>query len=125
MAAAIAILLFLAALGLALLPLALGSSATGGGATGPHEDERRRELERIRDGIVASIRDVDLDLAMGKLSEDDHRDLRASLKAQAVEILQTLDGESEAARRGRAGGDFVSEPGSEGGLPAPEDGDRG
>jgi hypothetical protein len=67
------------------------------------ERERRREaelaeLEAAKEAKYREIRDAELDLQTGKLSEEDHRALDAGLRAEAVELLRRED-----AVRGRAG----------------------
>jgi hypothetical protein len=49
------------------------------------------QLEAARDAKFREIRDAEMDLRTGKLSEDDHRTLDATLRAEAVEILRELD----------------------------------
>lgn len=51
--------------------------------SGPSESLARRE----REGLYASIHDLDHDFETGKLSEEDHRSLRAELRARAVDLL--------------------------------------
>ena len=54
------------------------------------------ELEAERDAKYREIRDAELDLRTGKLSEADHAALDSSLRAEAVQILHRLD-EAQAA----------------------------
>jgi hypothetical protein len=49
------------------------------------------ELEAERDAKYREIRDAELDLRTGKLSETDHAAIDRSLRAEAVEILHRLD----------------------------------
>jgi outer membrane murein-binding lipoprotein Lpp len=49
------------------------------------------ELEAERDAKYREIRDAELDLRTGKLSEADHATIDRSLRAEAVEILHRLD----------------------------------
>ncbi len=49
------------------------------------------QLEAARDAKYREIRDAEMDLRTGKLSEEDHRALDATLRAEAVEILRELD----------------------------------
>lgn len=53
--------------------------------------ERRAELEVARDVKLREIRDAELDLRMGKLSDEDFRRTDAELRAQALEIVRELD----------------------------------
>jgi hypothetical protein len=54
-------------------------------------DDRRADLEAAKEAKYREIKDAELDLRMGKLSEDDWRALDAELRAQAIEILRDLD----------------------------------
>lgn len=49
------------------------------------------ELEAARDAKYREIRDAELDLQTGKLSEEDWRALDGTLRAEAIEILHQLD----------------------------------
>ncbi|MGZ4165859.1 MAG: hypothetical protein ACXVSA_03985 [Solirubrobacteraceae bacterium] len=49
------------------------------------------ELEAEREAKYREIRDAELDLRTGKLSEADHAAIDQSLRAEAVEILHRLD----------------------------------
>ncbi|MGZ4274407.1 MAG: hypothetical protein ACXVRP_11685 [Solirubrobacteraceae bacterium] len=49
------------------------------------------ELEAAREAKYREIRDAELDLRTGKLSEADHAAIDQSLRAEAVEILHRLD----------------------------------
>jgi type II secretory pathway component PulM len=55
------------------------------------EDDRHAELEAAKEAKYREIRDADLDLQMGKLSEADHRAIDRELRAQAIEILRQID----------------------------------
>jgi hypothetical protein len=52
---------------------------------------RLAELEAAKEAKYREIRDAQLDLAMGKLSPEDHRALDRELRAEAIEILMKLD----------------------------------
>ena len=54
------------------------------------------ELEAARDAKYREIRDAELDLRTGKLSNDDYRATDTTLRAEAIEILRELDGAREA-----------------------------
>ena len=49
------------------------------------------ELEARKEAKYREIRDAEMDLRTGKLSEEDHRVLDRHLRAEAVEILKALD----------------------------------
>ena len=51
----------------------------------------REELEAERDAKYREIRDAEMDLRTGKLSEDDHREVDGTLRAEALEILERLE----------------------------------
>jgi flagellar biosynthesis/type III secretory pathway M-ring protein FliF/YscJ len=58
--------------------------------------DRIAELEARKEAKYREIRDAEMDLRTGKLSEDDHRALDRQLRAEAIEVLHALD---EAAER--------------------------
>jgi hypothetical protein len=49
------------------------------------------ELEAARDAKYREIREAELDLRTGKLSESDYEAIDGTLRAEAVEILHRLD----------------------------------
>src|SRR6202012_4850620 len=49
------------------------------------------ELEAARDAKYREIRDAELDVRTGKLSDEDYAALDGSLRAEAVDILHRLD----------------------------------
>jgi len=49
------------------------------------------ELEARKQAKYREIRDAEMDLRTGKLSEEDHRHLDRQLRAEAVVILKALD----------------------------------
>ena len=62
----------------------------------------RQELRKQL--ILDNIADLDFEFAMGKLSDDDYRDLRESLKAQAAQFTEQIDvlGQADAELTGAA-----------------------
>ncbi len=62
---------------------------------GSRESERTAnrvaELEAARDAKYLEIRDAELDLRTGKLSDDDYAAIDRSLRAEAIEIMHALD----------------------------------
>jgi hypothetical protein len=50
-----------------------------------------QQLEAARDAKYREIRDAEMDLRTGKLSEEDHRALDRTLRAEAMQILRELD----------------------------------
>ncbi|HEV2074674.1 MAG TPA: hypothetical protein VGR10_00380 [Thermoleophilaceae bacterium] len=57
----------------------------------PGEDQRLAALQAAKEAKYREIRDAELDLRMGKLSEADHRAVDRELRAQAIEILRDID----------------------------------
>jgi hypothetical protein len=55
------------------------------------EEGRRADLEAAKVSKYREIRDAEMDLRTGKLSEDDWRELDRRLRAEAIEILHALD----------------------------------
>jgi hypothetical protein len=53
--------------------------------------DRVAELEAARDAKYREIRDAELDVQTGKLSDDDFAALDGTLRAEAVDILHELD----------------------------------
>ena len=49
------------------------------------------ELEARKEAKYREIRDAEMDLRTGKLSDEDHRVLDRQLRAEAVAILRALD----------------------------------
>ncbi len=63
-----------------------------------HEAAEVAELEAARDAKYREIRDAELDLHTGKLSDDDYAAVDSGLRAEAVEILHRLDEARDAER---------------------------
>jgi hypothetical protein len=61
----------------------------------PVEEAEDSKLLVEKDRQLAEIRDLDMDFATGKLTEDDYRTLRARSLAQAAATMRALD-EAEA-----------------------------
>ncbi len=51
----------------------------------------REQLEAAKEAKYREIRDAQLDLQMGKLSAEDHREIERGLRAEAIELLRRLD----------------------------------
>ncbi len=56
------------------------------------EQERRAELEAAREAKYREIRDAELDYRTGKLSAGDYGTIDAQLRAEALAILDELEG---------------------------------
>jgi hypothetical protein len=52
---------------------------------------RTAELEAARDAKYREIRDAELDLRTGKLSDEDYAAIDQTLRAEAIEIMRALD----------------------------------
>jgi hypothetical protein len=92
---ALACLLGLAVLAWLLLPVA----REAGGFEKPPSDERS-ELEDLyiqREGLYATLKELDFDHETAKLLDEDYRELRARYSAEAIRVLKRID-EIEAAR---------------------------
>jgi hypothetical protein len=87
-------------------PLRAARSVERAGAPGEDEQARqsaasggyeRAELEAERETKYREIRDAELDLRTGKLSDEDYEAIDSGLRAEALELLdrlETLDGKS-------------------------------
>ncbi len=69
------------------------------------DEESISALAREREALIWSIRDLDHDFETGKISEEDHREMRDSLRSRAVALLRQDRAES-------------STSGSQGAVPA-------
>jgi hypothetical protein len=63
----------------------------GAPAPAEAEDAGVAELEARKQALYRQIRDAELDLAQGKLSEPDWRRLDSELRREAVEVLKRID----------------------------------
>ena len=76
---------------LALVALVVTGPLRRRGEPERRDDARRSELEAAKEAKYREIRDAELDLRMGKLSEEDHRAIDRELRAEAIAILRELD----------------------------------
>lgn len=60
---------------------------------GAHEDAspERAELEAAREAKYREIRDAELDFRTGKLSQEDYASIDATLRGEALEILDAIE----------------------------------
>jgi hypothetical protein len=83
------------ALGILVLALVVAWVVLGPLRRGPEidkrEDDQRAALEAAKEAKYREIRDAELDLQMGKLSEEDWKAIDSELRAQAIEILRQID----------------------------------
>jgi hypothetical protein len=67
-----------------------------------------RALEAARDSKLQEIRDAEMDMRTGKLSDEDYRAIDGTLRSEAVQILELLDdavAHEDAVRAAEAAGD--------------------
>ena len=86
MALAVAALLLLGAFLIILAPLVLGVAAREAPRPGA-------ELEARREWLLSDQKELDLDLAMGKVAPDDHAAVKRSLEDETVTVMALLDRE--------------------------------
>jgi hypothetical protein len=83
------------ALGILVLALVVAWVVLGPLRRGPEidkrEDDQRAALEAAKEAKYREIRDAELDLRMGKLSEEDWQAIDAELREQAIAILREID----------------------------------
>lgn len=68
------------------------------------EDQFRRQV------ALAALRDIEYDYATGKMDEEDYRELKAELSAEALRILETLRDQEEISGDGAAPEEAGAEP---------------
>lgn len=51
----------------------------------------KARLRREKDGLLASLREMEFDFRTGKLAEGDYAAMRSDLEARAIETLRQLD----------------------------------
>ena len=71
--------------------LVTGPLRAGAAAVEDADAARREDLEAAKEAKYREIRDAELDLRTGKLSEADWRILDRELRVEAMEILRQLD----------------------------------
>jgi hypothetical protein len=65
-----------------------------GDADHDESPDRIAELEARKEAKYREIRDAEMDMRTGKLSQDDYALLDGQLRAEAVDILRALDDEA-------------------------------
>lgn len=82
-----------ALLGAALVGLLRAAGALLGANrdTGPVDARHKDDLAREKTLVLRSLKDLEFDHAMGKLSDRDFEDMAARLRARAVRIMKSLD----------------------------------
>ncbi len=86
---ALAPLLVILALGLVVL--VVGGPLRAGRSEEEVVSSRLAALETAKEAKYREIRDAELDLRTGKLTEDEHRAVDRQLRQEAVAILRELD----------------------------------
>jgi type II secretory pathway component PulM len=76
-----------------------------------------RALEAARDSKLQEIRDAEMDLRTGKLSDEDYEAIDRALRGEAVQILEQLDDAIEHERAARAAEAAGVDGGSDRGAP--------
>ena len=76
---------------LVVIVVVVGAPLRRRGEQEAEESAERAELEAARDAKYREIRDAELDMRTGKLSDADWRSQDRALRAEAVEILRRLD----------------------------------
>lgn len=67
-----------------------------------------RQLQERKEQLYSSIKELDFDQQLGKLSAEDHARLRGQLESQALEVMQQLDA-LDGHSRSRDGADPLQE----------------
>jgi hypothetical protein len=55
------------------------------------EERRLSELQAERDRVLATLQDLDMDQAMGKILQEDYQAQRAALLLRGAEVLKAID----------------------------------
>ena len=88
---ALVLLMVIVLLGVVVLLVSAPLRRGGAAAAEEREENERADLEAARDAKYREIRDAELDLRTGKLSDADWRAQDRALRAEAVDILRRLD----------------------------------
>jgi len=64
------------------------------GLAPPPDDPRTADLLEAKQSVYRSIVDLEMDHEMGKMDRDDYLQLRQQSKAEALHILQELEGDN-------------------------------
>jgi type II secretory pathway component PulM len=93
----VAYVIVLVVLAVAVYAISAPLRAQRRGAESDLNAARIAELEAAREAKYREIRDAELDLRTGKLSQEDYEAIDTSLRAEAIEILHALDRAGERA----------------------------
>ncbi|MDY7033902.1 MAG: hypothetical protein SVY10_18565 [Thermodesulfobacteriota bacterium] len=74
-------------------------------------DERLRELNLRKEGACATIKELEFDLEMGKVSKEDYETLKGQYTREAVDSMKEIDKlrSNKTKKRGRAKKDIAME----------------
>ena len=74
-------------------------------------DERLRELNLRKEGAYATIKELEFDLEMGKVSKEDYETLKGQYTREAVDSMKEIDKlrSNKTKKRGRATKDIAME----------------
>lgn len=76
----------------AAVVIAVSAPLRGGAAVAAtHDSLERADLEAAKEAKYAEIRDTEMDYRTGKLSDEDWRSQDQALRAEAIELLRSLD----------------------------------
>ncbi len=95
-------LLILIVIAIAVVVISAPLRAARGSAEADRHASRRAELEAARDSKYREIRDAELDLATGKLSEADYAAIDHDLRHEAIAIMHALDEAESATAEGHS-----------------------
>lgn len=73
-----------------ILPI-MQSKGRGGVRFASDSNHRANDLVERKETIYAAIKDIEFDYEMGKLSEEDFKELRQKYKDDAVKLLKKID----------------------------------
>ncbi|MFQ5739449.1 MAG: hypothetical protein ACE5JX_10605 [Acidobacteriota bacterium] len=95
----VAPLLFIAVIVYVAYPLLFesGESVVGEQVTSKREGPLKR-----KDELVATLKDIEMDFRMGKLSETDYQSLKSEFEHRAVKALQQLESLKKVSKPSRA-----------------------
>ncbi|CAN5233599.1 hypothetical protein BH20ACT16_BH20ACT16_14980 [soil metagenome] len=87
----VALLVILAVLAAVVALVSAPLRGTSAERTRADSEDEVAELEARKEAKYREIRDAEMDLRTGKLSDEDHRVLDRQLRAEAMLILKALD----------------------------------
>lgn len=73
----------------------------GEAAEGERESTEKERLMEQKEDVIANLKDLEMDYRMGKLSDEDYRELKLDLERRAVEAFQEIEMLEESRRAGK------------------------